>query len=207
MEKVKAWLIKYKWWIVAAIGGVAAFLLLKNRDGGGGGGGEYMVGSGPIYQQAGSGAVDNTMALAALQANTQLSAQNAQLQAQLDASRLQLETQLNIETLAADNAHYQTQTQYQLGMAQVDLSKYLGDLQSTTSTALARMQSDTAKYQSDIQLQAENIRANTSLAEIDAQKYIVGKQADIAKYQAKTERRGQDYGFALGLLNFGSKFF
>ncbi|WWT37970.1 envelope penetration protein [Enterobacteria phage PRDcanary] len=207
MEKVKAWLIKYKWWIVAAIGGVAAFLLLKNRGGSSGSSEMYMTGAGPVYQQAGSGAVDNTMALASLQAQTQLAGQNAALQAQLDASRLQLETQLNIETLAADNAHYATQSQLQLGMAQVDLSKYLGDLQSATSTALAGMQSDTAKYQSNIQLQAENIRANTSLAEINAQKYIVGKQADIAMYQAQTERRGQDYGFAMGLLNFGSKFF
>ena len=180
-EKVKGVMIKYKWWVIGAVGALAAYLLMRGDSGGGTASDYMMQGSGPIQMSN----YDPTMDLAQLSAQTALASQ-----------RQDYEGQRDLDQLGYEHSRYTTDANVQLGMAEIDMNKFLGNLQA-----------ETVKYQGDIQLQTEGIRAGVAHAEIGAQKYIVGQQASIAKYEAKTARRGQDMGFVTGLLNFGSKYF
>lgn len=190
MGKVKQFVSKYRWWIIGVIGALVVWIMLGRGNGGGGGGDEYMV------SQFGAPYVDpNAMAM------TQ---QNTQLQFQMDSQNAILNTEMQIARLQSDNQRFKIESETSLGLAQIDANKFLGNLEATTSRALAGITSDTAKYTSDIQLKAEGIRADTANRQIDAQRYIAGQQASVAKYTARKQSQSQLMG---GLFGLAGKFF
>ena len=83
----------------------------------------------------------------------------------------------------------------------------MAQLESNTQQTIGQLNFDATKLQADTSYLNTQLQTGVQLAEIDANKYIAGRQADIAQYQAKIQKRGQDYAFAGGLLNFAGGFF
>lgn len=188
MEKVKAFLVKHKWWVIALAVVLVVWLFMRPSNSGGGGG-DLSMQYGGFYTDP------NAMALAQ-QSNGQ--------QFQMDMLNAQMGNQLQMATLESENMRYKIESEKTLGLAGIDMQKFLGSLESSTSISLANIGADSNRYTADIQYKAEQLRSDTANRGIEANKYIAGRQADVAKYQAKTQRNSSYLNFAGGLIN---KFF
>ena len=185
MDKIKAFIIKYKWWLAGGAVALAALYLLRGSGGSSSGGGvvqtSYTTSDGGVGNQY----TDPTLMLEQLKSQTNLAGQQADLQSQLNLANIQKE----------------------ISLATLDTNKWLGQLDSNTQTALGSINANMGMHVADQQTLQSQIGANVKHAEIDANKFIASKQSDIAKYQAQTARRGQEYGAIQGLLNWGGGFF
>lgn len=195
MDKIKAFLIKYKYWVA---GGAVALIALYLLRGSGGGNGSGVVQTAYTTSDGGLSNTysDPTVMLAQLQAQTQLAGQTAQMQGELNLAQLQ-----------ADMTNFQVTANKDISLATIDANKWMAQLDSNTQNSIAHLNFDATKLQADTSYLNTQLQTGVQLAEIDANKYIAGRQADIAQYQAKIQKRGQDYAFAGGLLNFAGGFF
>lgn len=195
MDKIKAFLIKYKYWVA---GGAVALIALYLLRGGGGGSDSGVVQTAYTTSDGGLSNTysDPTVMLAQLQAQTQLSGQSAQFGHELGLAQIQ-----------ADIAKMTLQGQNDISLATIDANKWMAQLDSNTQQSIGQLNFDATKLQADTSYLNTQLQTGVQLAEIDANKYIAGRQADIAQYQAKIQKRGQDYAFAGGLLNFAGGFF
>ena len=195
MDSIKAFLMKYKYWVAG--GAVALFALYMMRgSGGGSSAGAVQTSYTTSDGYGGNSYSDPSLMLAQMQAQTQLAGQ---------ASQFQHESQL--AQLNADISKLTLQGQTDISLATIDANKWMAQLESNTQQAVGQLNFDATKYQSDFAFNTAQLQSNITLAEIDANKFIAGKQSDIAKYQAQTQRRGQDYAMVGGLLNTLGKFF
>lgn len=196
MEKFKHFLIKYKWYVAGGAGLLIVLFLLRSKRGSGSGSGviqtSYTTSDGSI----GNSYTDPSLMLAQLESQTNLAAQTADLQGQLNLAQMQY-----------DFGRYELDSNTALGIATIDANKFISQLDANTQTAIAGLNATTQQHVANAQVQTAQIQGNVMLNEIDANKYIAGRQADIAKYQAQTARRGQEYGAIQGLLNWGGGFF
>lgn len=179
MEKIKAFIIKYKWWISGGALALAAIYLLRNVGGSDSGGSgiiqtAYTTSDGSIANQY----TDPSLMLAQLDAQTNLSLKQTDAQTQLGLANIQKD----------------------ISFATLETNKWLGQIDSNTQTALGNINANMNIHIADQQTAQAQIGAGVQYAQIDAQKYI-------AKYQAQTARRGQEYGAIQGLLNWGGGFF
>lgn len=195
MDKIKAFLIKYKYWVA---GGAVALIALYLLRGSGGGSRAGVVQTAYTTSDGGLSNTysDPTVMLAQLQAQTQLAGQTADLQGQLNLAQLQ-----------ADANALSVNTNKEISLATIDANKWMAQLDSNTQQTIGQLNFDATKLQADTSYLNTQLQTGVQLAEIDANKYIAGRQADIAQYQAKIQKRGQDYAFAGGLLNFAGGFF
>lgn len=206
MEKIKALLLKYKYWVAGAVALLVIFYLMRQGGGGSGGGAiqtQYTTASGNTANSY----TDPSIMMA------QLAGQNA-----LAVKTLENQGALDILSKQNDLIKFQTQSSETLGLATIDANKFMANLDSTTQNTVAQLGFNSAQYTANIQQQIANSNNILAGQQIDANKYIanlqantemnvVNKQASIAKYQAQTDRRGQDYSFAAGLLQFAGGFF
>lgn len=195
MDKIKAFLIKYKYWVAGGAVALIALYLLRGSGGGSSAGvvqTAYTTSDGSTAQTY----TDPSLMLAQLQAQTQLAGQTAEMQGQLNLAQLQ-----------ADMTNFQVTANKDISLATIDANKWMAQLDSNTQNSVAQLNFNASQFASQTSLQTAQLGANVQLAEIDANKYIAGRQADIAQYQAKIQKRGQDYQFAGGLLNFAGSFF
>lgn len=195
MDKIKAFLIKYKYWVA---GGAVALIALYLLRGSGGSSGAGVIQTAYTTSDGGLSNTysDPTVMLAQLQAQTQLAGQTAELQGQLNLAQLQ-----------ADANTLSVNANKEISLATIDANKWMAQLESNTQNSIAQLNFDASKLQADTSYLNTQLQTGVQLAEIDANKFIAGKQADIAMYQAKIQKRGQDYQFAGGLLNFAGSFF
>lgn len=186
MGKFKELIIKYKWWLVGGAILLAGLYFFRGNSGGGGSGSgvvqtQYTTSDGNIANSYS----DPSLMLAQLESQTSLAGQAADLQSQLNLANIQKD----------------------ISLAGLEVNKWLGQLDSNTQISLGSINSMTQMHVADQATAQSQIGANVAFAEIDANKFISSKQADIAKYQAQTARRGQEYGAIQGLLNWGGSFF
>lgn len=195
MDKIKAFLIKYKYWVA---GGAVALIALYLLRGSGGGSGSGVVQTAYTTSNGSSSNTytDPSLMLAQLQAQTSLAGQTAEMQGQLNLAQLQ-----------ADMTNFGVTANKDISLATIDANKWMAQLDSNTQSSIAQLNFDASKLTADTSFKNTQLQTNVQLAEIDANKYIAGRQSDIAQYQAKIQKRGQDYAFAGGLLNFAGGFF
>lgn len=183
MEKVKGFLIQYKFWIAGFI--VAAYAIYALRGSG-------TASSGPTYTisdgSTSQGYSDPTLMLAQLEAQTSLASQTADLQAQL-----------NLAQMESDLSRYQIDSESSIGLATIDANKWLAQMDTNLQTSLAQLGSTTQMYIADANVRTAQIGADVANREIDANKYIADKQLKIQK-------RGQEYQAIQGFLGWAGGF-
>lgn len=185
MEKLKGFLIKYKWWIAGFI--VAAYAIYALRGSGSAsssGGQTYTISDGSTSQ----GYSDPTLMLAQLEAQTALASQSTDLQAQL-----------NLAQMETDLSKYQIDANNSIGFATIDANKWLAQMDTNLQTSLAQIGSNTQMYIADANVRTAQIGADVANREIDANRYIADKQLKIQK-------RGQEYQAIQGFLGWAGGF-
>lgn len=186
MEKVKGFLIQYKWWIAGFIVAAYAIYALRGSSNEQSSGGQsYTMTDGSTSQSYS----DPTLMLAQLEAQTNLAMQGADLQAQL-----------NLNQMNNDLSRYQVDAGNSIGFASLEANKWLAQMDANVETSLAKLGYDAQTYIADANVKTSQIGADVAIREIDAKKYIAEKELKIQK-------RGQEYNAIQGLLSWGSGLF
>lgn len=187
MEKVKGFLIRYKWWIAGFIVAAYAIYALRGSSSSGqsSGGQTYTVSDGSTSQSYS----DPTLMLAQLEAQTNLAGQAADLQAQL-----------NLTQMNNDLSRYQIDASNSIGFASIDANKWLAQMDANVQTSLAQLGSTTQMYLADSNVKTTQIRADVDNHAIDANTYIAEKQIKLQKRQQNNDLIGSFLGFAGGLV-------
>lgn len=176
MEKLKAFIIKYKWYIA---GGAAALIALYLFRGAGGGGGGQAISTSYTTSdgQTANTYSDPTVMLAQLQAQTGLASQTADLQAQL-----------NLAQISKDNNLASLSYERDISLATIDANKWMAQLDNNLQSTLGALSFDAAKYTADLNLQGIQAQGVITQAEMQSNNYIASLQAStnqkIADIQA-----------------------
>lgn len=178
VNKIKAFVLKYKYYILGVIALFVVFKLLSNRGSGSGSDANQPVFTGqPSLGQ--SAPVDNSMAILQSQQQFQLAQQKLAFQHENDLADKQLQARQQ------ENALQQQINQGNIELEKTRVSNEKWALEQNAN--IAKLNAEIAERNANAQLawQSQNsqLNANLKLAEIDANKYIAGKQFEYQKYQ------------------------
>lgn len=165
MEKFKAFILKYKYWVAGGAVALIAFYLLRGSGGSSTSAGAVTTSYTTSDGQTANSYTDPSLMLAQLTAQTQLATQTADLQSQLQLAGMEKD----------------------ISLATIDANKWMSQLDYNLQSSLANINSDAAKYASDIQLQIQQNDGLVKMAEINANSYIANVQAQSNNLIAQTQ--------------------
>jgi len=197
MDKIKAFLIKYKLYVAIGAVGLIAIYLLRNSGGSNSVSTNYTTAT-----SQGNIAADPTVTLAQMQQQGALAQLTADYKGQYDLANLALEGQ-----------KYQISQESALALATIDANKWVANLDANTQMNVAQLGYNATKYQSDAQIQIQGLNNQMSMYELDATKFITdrqlqvqqsiaGMQASIEKKKISAEKTNSFLNFGGSLLNF-----